>query len=131
MFRTQDLIAFPLLISAHIRLPLSRQVEVSPEFSSLDLLHLCPATSGPFGVKLEAAFSLAKDALLDNTARREKERRFYETIAPPTPDTVAYDENLFIATIERIVVSAMNGEKYTLEYYFKNGDKIKITKTTK
>ena len=80
---------------------------------------------------LEAAFNLAKDALLDNTARREKERRFYEAIAPLTPDTVTYDDSLFVATIERIVVSAMNGEKYTLEYYFKNGDRVKLTKNTK
>lgn len=80
---------------------------------------------------LKTALNLAQDAVLDNTARREMKRRFDAAVAPLSPESITFTDELFKQTIESITVSSLQGEKYTLEYHFTNGDKLKLTKATK
>lgn len=76
----------------------------------------------------KAALEEAGAAILANTARKEKCRRFIEATSNLTPETVDFSDDLFTATVEEIRVSKVRNGAYTLEYSFMNGEKVKLEK---
>lgn len=74
------------------------------------------------------ALEEAGAAILANSARKEKCRRFVESTTNLTPEGIEFSDNLFIATVEEIRVSKVRNGVYTLEYNFTNGEKVKLEK---
>ena len=72
----------------------------------------------------------AKDAVLENAARRERMKRFFTATENLTLENIEFTDSLFIATCERIVASKKKPDvTYSLEFYLANGDKIKLSET--
>ena len=74
------------------------------------------------------ALEEAGAAVLANTARREKYRRFVEATTNLTPETVEFSDDLFTSTVEEIRVSKVRNGAYTLEYSFTNGERVRLEK---
>ena len=74
------------------------------------------------------ALEEAGAAILANTARKEKYRRFIEAIGSLAPDAIEFSDDLFTATVEEIRVSKVRNGAYTLEYSFTNGERVKLEK---
>ena len=74
------------------------------------------------------ALEEAGAAILANTARKEKYRRFAEATTNLMPETIVFSDDLFTATVEEIRVSKVRNGTYTLEYSFMNGEKVKLEK---
>ncbi|MBR1822132.1 MAG: hypothetical protein IJ769_10985 [Clostridia bacterium] len=67
-------------------------------------------------------------AILANTARKERYRRFIEATIGLTSETVEFSDDLFTATVEEIRVSKVKNGAYALEYSFTNGEKVRLEK---
>ena len=74
------------------------------------------------------ALAEAGAAILANTARKEKYRRFIEATSNLTPEAIEFSDELFTATVEEIRISKVKNGAYTLEYSFMNEVKVKLEK---
>lgn len=75
---------------------------------------------------LKAEIRLTEEAILDNTARKEKLRRFANATKDLDPQMAEYTDDLFIATVKEARVSKVKNGKYSITYTFTNGDKITV-----
>lgn len=75
------------------------------------------------------ALAIAEDAIISETARRERWRRFNAAIENLSPETVEFSDELFVATCEKIMVSKQNAAKnYSLKFILTNGSETTIEK---
>ncbi|MBQ2615841.1 MAG: recombinase family protein [Synergistaceae bacterium] len=74
----------------------------------------------------KAELEAAKRAITDNTARREKLRRFITAIGAIEVEPPKYSDNLFIMTVENITVLKRNDDKVDLKFLFTDGTEITV-----
>ena len=74
------------------------------------------------------ALEEAGAAILANTARKEKYRRFIEATEDLNLGTIEFSDDLFTATVKEIRVSKVRNGAYTLDYNFTNGERVRLEK---
>ena len=79
----------------------------------------------------KATLTLAEDAIIDHTARKEKLRRFAEATTQLSPDSVDFSAELFTATVEKVTVSSLKDGSYSLAFCFTNGAMVMIPQAEK
>ena len=72
------------------------------------------------------AIELAEDEVAQYKALEMKKRMFREKTDGLRGAEVRFRDDLFMETVERIYVSSLRGDKYTLKFLFMNGEPVKI-----